>query len=282
LRGDIEVQLVPAVQECCAVVDPSELEIALINLAVNARDAMPNGGKIVIRLRPTPLTGQPDNLHGDFIAIDVTDSGGGIPSEVVANVFEPFFTTKEVGKGTGLGLSQVFGFARQSGGTAVVTDTSQHGTTLTLLLPATNEKPSRAPVIESAQPHSPLGTRVLLVEDNVDVSAVTRGYLEHLGYRPVVASDATRALGLLETEKFPLACSDIMMPGGKNGLDLARIIRRRWPEISVLLMTGYSLNTDEAVKEGFEVLHKPFDLQGLDRALRGLQKQPVIPRINFH
>ncbi len=144
LRGDITIEVVVPDQSCAVKVDPSELELALLNLAVNARDAMPNGGALSITAKPVMLQGKAaeEELSGEFVAICVADTGIGIPADILPHVFEPFFTTKEVGKGTGLGLSQVYGFAKQSGGTATITSTVGRGTVITLYLPRTQELPA--------------------------------------------------------------------------------------------------------------------------------------------
>src|SRR5881396_615846 len=152
LRDDITIEVVVTDQSCAVKVDPSELELALLNLAVNARDAMPNGGALSITAKPVVLKGKAaeEGLSGEFVAISLADTGSGIPADILPHVFEPFFTTKEVGKGTGLGLSQVYGFAKQSGGTATITSTVGRGTVITLYLPRTQELP--APSIARIEP----------------------------------------------------------------------------------------------------------------------------------
>src|SRR5438128_5539863 len=168
LRDDITIEVVVPDELCAVKVDPSELELALLNLAVNARDAMPKGGSLTITAKPVVLKGKAveEQLRGEFVAIRVADTGTGIAPDVLPHVFEPFFTTKEVGKGTGLGLSQVYGFARQSGGTATVASAVGRGTTITLYLPRSQEGP--APPIAQSEPEAapkPAGT-VLVVEDS--------------------------------------------------------------------------------------------------------------------
>jgi two-component system NtrC family sensor kinase len=271
LRGDIETEVVVPTGPCAIKVDSSEFELALLNLAVNARDAMPHGGTLSITARPVTLQGKAneEGLKGDFMAIRVADTGTGIPSEALPHVFEPFFTTKEVGKGTGLGLSQVYGFAKQSGGTATVTSAVGRGTVITLYLPRTEE--TAAPVAitprEEAAPKRD-GT-VLLVEDNADVAEVGRSYFEQLGYRVKHANSAQGALERLENESdIDLVFSDILMPGVMNGTELAQSVRDRFPAIPVLLATGYSSSAQAAVREGFIVLQKPFDLATLEKGLR--------------
>src|SRR5262249_1974561 len=167
LRGDIEIEVLVPKDACAVKIDPSEFELALLNLAVNARDAMPNGGSLSLTLRPVTLKGKAmeEGLAGEFVAIRVADTGVGIPADILPQVFEPFFTPKEVGKGTGLGLSQVYGFVRQSGGTATIASVVGRGTIITLYLPRTRERPAPAAVqAEAAPPPRRTGT-VLLVED---------------------------------------------------------------------------------------------------------------------
>ena len=270
LRGDIEIRVLVPKLPCLVKVDASELELALLNLAFNARDAMPSGGMLTIAAKPIVLRGKAgeEELSGDFVAIRVTDTGEGIAPEILPRVFEPFFTTKDVGKGTGLGLSQVYGFARQSGGAAIITSTLRRGTAITLFLPRCFEAPAqpRAPSL-AGDAALPAGT-VLLVEDNADVVEAASGYFADLGYSVKVAASAQAGLDLLAGEGgVDLVFSDILMPGGMNGLELAKAVRARFPHIVVLLTTGYGLSAQDAVREGFEVLQKPYDLATLQRAL---------------
>jgi two-component system NtrC family sensor kinase len=188
-------------------------------------------------------------------------------------VFEPFFTTKEVGKGTGLGLSQVYGFAKQSGGTATVTSTVGRGTVITLYLPRTREAPAAASAqAEPAAAAARAGT-ALLVEDNPEVAEVAAAYFQQLGYLVKQVTNAREALELLGNDaKIDLVFSDILMPGGMNGLELGHAIRRLYPAMPVLLVTGYSDSFRDAVEQGFVVLQKPFDLAGLEQKLREAQR----------
>jgi two-component system, NtrC family, sensor kinase len=272
LRGDIDIRVGVPQRSCFVKVDPSELELALLNLAFNARDAMPSGGTLTLTAKPVVLRGKAseEGLSGDFVAVRVADTGAGIPPDVLPRVFEPFFTTKEVGKGTGLGLSQVYGFARQSGGAATITSSARRGTAVTLFLPQTWEMPARKR--EQTAPFDakkPAAGAVLLVEDNAEVAEVGKAYFEELGYKVKQAASAQACLDLLDSEgKIDVVFSDILMPGGMNGLQLADTIRQRRPDIVVLLTTGYSSSAQDAVRQGFEVLQKPFDLTALERALR--------------
>jgi two-component system NtrC family sensor kinase len=270
LRGDIEIRVLVPKRACLVKVDSSELELALLNLAFNARDAMPSGGTLTIAAKPIVLRGKAgeEGLSGEFVAIRVADTGEGIAPDILPRVFEPFFTTKEVGKGTGLGLSQVYGFARQSGGAATITSAARRGTAITLFLPRSFEAPAQPREAATvAGVKLPAGT-VLLVEDNADVVDVAMGYFADLGYSVKVATSAQAGLDLLETDdSIDLVFSDILMPGGMNGLELAQAVRGRFPRIVVLLTTGYSSSAQDAVRAGFEVVQKPYDLATLERAL---------------
>ncbi|MGQ7792847.1 ATP-binding protein [Faunimonas sp. B44] len=270
LRGDITVGIEVPSAACVARIDPAEFEIALINLAVNARDAMPNGGQLTIRLGQRTLAGGPeaDGLAGAFLTIEVMDSGSGIPPEILQRVFDPFFTTKEIDKGTGLGLSQVYGFARQSGGAVKIDSTPGEGTTVTLYLPQARGKLESARPARASPGQVVAGLRVLLVEDNSAVADVTSAYFEQLGASAVVVPSPHDALDRLAAgEPYDLLFSDIVMPGGMSGLDLARQVRRTRPELPIVLATGYSTSANQALKEGLLVLRKPYSLDRLREAL---------------
>ena len=271
LRADIDIKVDVPDSLCAIRVDPGEFELAILNLAVNAKDAMPAGGTLSIRAKPVTLKGEAteEGLSGEFVAIRVADSGHGIPADVLTRVFEPFFTTKEVGKGTGLGLSQVYGFAKQSGGTATITSTEGSGTAITIYLPRSHEAPQPpAPQSQAEAPVEPAGT-VLLVEDNADVAEVGAGFFQQLGYRVRSVANAQAALAALRLDgDVDLVFSDILMPGGMNGLDLAREIAERFPDIPVLLTTGYSAGAQDAVRQGVVVQQKPYDLESLRRNIR--------------
>ena len=280
LRDDITLDVAVPEEGCTVKADPSELELALLNLAVNARDAMPNGGTLRISVEPVTLTGSPaeDGLSGDFVAIRVADTGSGIAPEVLPHVFEPFFTTKDVGKGTGLGLSQVYGFAKQSGGAATVASTVGRGTVITLYLPRTQDlpAPSVAPTEREAAP--PRGGTVLVVEDSPEVAEVASAYFEQLGYMVKQVAGAKEALELIGNDpNIDLVFSDLLMPGGMSGLELGQTIRRRYPAMPVLLATGYSDGMPDALEQGFVVLQKPFDLAALEQALREARAHTAEP-----
>ncbi len=275
LRGDIEIRTRVDGGPCRVHVDPGELELALLNLGVNARDAMPDGGILSLAIRRVELFGGADidGLRGTFVAVELADTGVGIPAEALTRVFDPFFTTKGPGKGTGLGLSQVYGFAKQSGGTATIRSEPGRGTTISIYLPATDApiqvEQKAAPV--DREPRTGKGT-VLLVEDNKEVAAISAEYLEQLGFAVDHAWNASDALRNLQSKgPYQLVVTDILMPGSVAGLELARIVRGNYSKIPILLTTGYSERAQEAVLEGFSVLQKPYDLQTLSDAIRVLQ-----------
>lgn len=245
--------------------DVSELETGLLNLVINARDAMPNGGTVTIGARNTVLS---DALHaGEFVAISVSDNGLGIPSDVLDKIFEPFFTTKPIGKGTGLGLSQVHGFAHQAGGTVKVESELGKGTIFTILLPRETSDPR--PETAAAPAHCS-GT-VLLVEDNPDVATVSTGFLEQLGYEVRRVADAEAALREVELDGVDLVFSDIVMPGKMDGLSLAQRLREIRPDLPVLLATGYSDAAGD-VRGDFPILRKPYEIHELSEAIAKLPR----------
>ena len=268
LRGNIEL-VVDVEDEVWPVeVDQGELELALVNIGVNARDAMPDGGRITLSARNVVLKpgSAAGTLEGDFVALAVIDTGSGIPPELVERVFEPFFTTKPVGKGTGLGLSQVHGFAAQSGGAVTVSSEEGKGTVVTIYLPRSTKVSDEAGVVELAPAEEGQGT-VLVVEDSRDVAAVTTTLLEQLGYRVVRAENAAEALRHLQQGiEIDLVFSDIVMPGAMDGIGLAQACRERFPDIPVLLTSGYS-DAARAADGRFEILRKPFELVALEHAI---------------
>jgi PAS domain S-box-containing protein len=239
------------------VVDPNEFETALVNLVVNARDAMPEGGSVIIRAKNVP--------EDDQVAISVEDTGVGIPDDIAAKVFDPFFTTKAVGKGTGLGLSQVHGFAHQAGGTVGLKSVLGKGTTITMWLPKAAAQPTHGQEQASLKGS---GT-VLLVEDNPEVAIVSTGLLEQLGYQVRWAADASAALLELEKDDIDIVFSDVVMPGKMDGFGLAKTIRKKNSKIPILLVSGYSASTNE-IGSQFPMLRKPYQLHELSRELQKL------------
>jgi PAS domain S-box-containing protein len=256
-----------------SIADIAQFETALINLAINGRDAMDGEGRLIISVRKVSmipaLRGQPAR-GGDFIAVSVDDIGTGIAPQHLAAIFEPFFTTKEVGKGTGLGLSQAFGFAKQSGGDIAVASRLGEGASFTIYLPqATAPKEPEAAKAASEPAATGRGYRVLVVEDNDDVGIFSTELLEDLGYEVRRVADANAALAILANDEFAvdLVFSDVIMPG-MNGVELASIVRERYPGLPVVLTSGYSNVLAENAHRGFELIQKPYSVEQLSRILR--------------
>jgi len=264
-------------------VDVGQLENALLNLSINARDAMPDGGQITIgadnlTLTPDDLAGHPEVAPGDYVAVWVRDTGEGIPPEIMERVFEPFFTTKEVGQGTGLGLSIVYGFAEQSGGFAEINSTPGNGTTVSLFLPRAQQTESRTVAPTSTK--QPKGNEtILLVEDDGLVREATGTMLRGLGYEVVEVENGPRALEILDGGiELDLLFTDVVMPGGISGTMLAEQARQRRPELRVIVTSGYS---DEVVQQdgfalyGVRLLSKPYTLQEMACTLREVLEAPA-------
>ncbi|HEY8380911.1 MAG TPA: PAS domain S-box protein [Microvirga sp.] len=265
LRGDIRLELDLPYGVWPVEVDPTQLQIALINIAVNARDAMPKGGLFRVRIENIVL--RRDGVQ-EAVAISLIDTGVGIPPEALSQVFEPFFTTKEVGQGTGLGLAQVYGFAQQSGGTVDIRSEVGRGTTLTIYLPK-GRTAARKPEAAAVPPPQVRRLRILLVEDNRQVAEVATALLDEHGHTVLHVETADEAL---EKLRSGLACdlvfTDLVMPGEHDGLDLARRVRQMWPDLPVLLATGYSDAASRAADEGFMLLSKPYRPDTLTEALQ--------------
>ncbi len=270
LRGNVALKCEIAEDVWPIEVDIAEFELALVNVAVNARDAMPGGGSITLSARNVTLKKSDgvEQLEGDFVALAMTDTGVGIAPDVLPRIFEPFFTTKAIGKGTGLGLAQVYGFSHQAGGTVVATSTVGSGTAITIYLPRKHAELAKAAETPPVQPLAPAQGTVLVVEDNADVAAVTASLVEQLGYRTLRDENATDALSRLQRgEKVNLVFSDVVMPGSMNGMALAQEISNRYPQIPVLLTSGYS-DVVQAAESKFKILRKPFQLPALEKAIR--------------
>ena len=250
--------------------DAGALELALLNLAFNARDAMPQGGSLKLSANNQLLKGKPEGLRGEYVALRVCDTGEGMSREVMERVFEPFFTTKSYGEGTGLGLSQVFGFAKQVGGAVTVESRPGEGSTFAIYLPASRGAVAAEIRLEDGKA---LG-RVLVVEDDMLVAELAAGMLNELGFEAVVTHSAKEALERLSGEQRPtLVFTDVVMPGGISGIELARKVRDRFPELPVLLTTGYSEQVTGA--HGFPVLQKPYQLDSLADALGKVLKLEI-------
>jgi PAS domain S-box-containing protein len=260
------------------VVDRAQFESALLNLCVNARDAMPGGGRLMIETSTVDLDedyarDNPDARPGRYAMLAVTDTGSGMPRQVLEHVFEPFFTTKEVGKGTGLGLSMVYGFIKQSHGHIKIYSELGHGTSVKIYLPVADGQQAHASG-EAVRPAPRGHERVLLVEDDAQVRASVKRQLESLGYSVAEADSADAALVLLDgggAFAFDLVLSDVVMPGKTNGLQLAEAIARHNPDVRVILMSGYTENAmlqSGGLGDGARLLIKPFRKVELAQAMR--------------
>jgi PAS domain S-box-containing protein len=262
--------------------DASQFDTALVNMAINARDAMSGEGRLDIGVRRTsaiPAVRAHPRIAGDFVAVSVRDTGTGIAEEDLDRIFEPFFTTKGVGQGTGLGLSQVFGFAKQSGGEVLVESEPGAGTTFTLYLPreagmlVTEESDEEPELLADGH-----GTRVLVVEDNEEVGGFATQALQELGYETVWALNAEEALAVLRTPPgFDVVFSDVVMPG-MNGIDMAREVRHRHTGLPVVLTSGYSHVLAEQGTHGFTLLRKPYSVEDLSRTLGRAVKRAAAAR----
>ena len=261
----LEIDFPPAVWT--VEIDANEFELAMLNMAVNARDAMPKGGQLTISATNVTLTRQDGeaDVEGEFVKIVVADTGQGIAPDILPKVMEPFFTTKAVNKGTGLGLSQVYGFVQQSGGRMAIESELGRGTTISLYLPRTLA--AHVPDAEPLAAPAAVGLDILCVEDNIEVAEVTAGMMAQLGNRVRPVNSADEAIRLLEGGPLPdLIFSDIVMAGDIDGLGLARYVRERWPDLPILLTTGYS-RAAQAIGDEFPVLAKPYQLTELKGAL---------------
>ncbi|MGZ8274527.1 MAG: ATP-binding protein [Burkholderiaceae bacterium] len=257
-------------------VDVAELELAIINLAVNAKDAMPDGGRFLLSARRAKP--QEADMPGDFVVISVADTGTGIDPEVIARVFEPFFTTKPHGQGTGLGLSQVYGLCTQAGGTARIESIAGKGTEVKLFLPAVDRVQAATPTAAKSD-SEPLDCSILLVEDNEDLAGATGALLERVGCRVQWANSGDAARTMIEsgTALCDVVISDMAMPGELDGLGLAEFLRERHPELPVVLITGYASQLHEASTRRFTVLSKPCQPDALIAAVRSaLQRERVL------
>jgi len=259
-----------------AKVDAVQAEVALLNILINARDAMPENGRVTIRTRAVALAGEAASqiglLEGDYVALDVCDTGPGIAPSILARVTEPFFTTKEVGKGTGMGLAQVYGFMRQSRGQLKIASEPGQGTTVSLYFPATAEPPD----IRHSRPEPEVrggDEIVLFVEDNPEVMSAGESILREFGYRIVPANNGRSALEILESgQPVDILFSDIVMPGGVNGVNLARRARKLRPNLKVLLTTGWADRAldNEEDRAGFDLIGKPYRREDLARRIRAV------------
>jgi CheY-like chemotaxis protein len=272
LRGDIHIEMKVGADLWPVEVDAGEFELAMLNLCVNARDSIAGGGSITITAENLQEAGE-DGLLTHFVKLSIVDTGCGMPPEVLARALEPFFTTKDVGKGSGLGLPQVYGFAQQSGGRLTIQSEVGMGTTVALLLPRSLRHPAGSKKVDASRASSVRsdGTRrgqLLLVEDDNEVAALTREMLNSLGFSVIHVASPAAALGALANARpVDIVLSDIMMPGGVSGLELAREIKRRQPNLPIVLTTGYAEAAAGMTDGEFQLLLKPYSVAELADAL---------------
>jgi CheY-like chemotaxis protein len=277
----IRIETDTACEPCFVETDVTQFETALVNMAVNARDAMNGEGTLTVQvdaLAEMPSIRGHAGSPGRFVAVSISDTGSGIPADQLGQIFEPFFTTKEVGKGTGLGLSQVYGFAKQSGGDVAVDSELGKGTTFTLYLQKVEREVERDGAAGrghgNGQEEDGRGCRVLVVEDNIEVGRFSTQLLQDLGYETTWAANASEALKLLEEDarRFDVVFSDVVMPG-MSGVELGREIRQHYPNLPVVLTSGYSHVLAEEGRHGFELLHKPYAVEDVSRVLRRMTQR---------
>ncbi len=296
----IEIEIHRPGEPCFVNADAGQFETAMINMAVNARDAMDGRGQLTITVRMAAelpsATAEPQRSGNQapgaskpasqnlarYVAVVVEDTGVGIPQEQFGRIFEPFFTTKEIGQGTGLGLSQVFGFARQSGGEVVVASEVGKGSTFTLYLPrvAGDSRPQQI-AAEDAPPLDGRGMSVLVVEDNIEVGKFATDALTELGYGTTLVDNATHALEELAAgaDRYDVVFTDVVMPG-MTGIELAQEVRRHYPSLPVVLTSGYSHALSENGSDGFELLQKPYSMEQLSRVLHRVARWRRSKRIS--
>ncbi len=273
----VEVEVVGAAGLWATLVDPNQLENALLNLCINARDAMPGGGRLTIetanRWLDERAAQERDLPPGQYVSLCVTDTGTGMPPEVAARVFDPFFTTKPAGQGTGLGLSMIHGFARQSGGQVRVYTEVGQGTTMCLYLPRHHgpKSEAEAPAELAEAPRSPAGETVLVVDDEPTVRMLVADVLKELGYAAVEAGDGASGLAVLRSgRRLDLLVTDVGLPGGMNGPQLAEAARAARPGLPVLFITGYAENAlvgNGQLEPGMQVMTKPFAVDALAKRI---------------
>ena len=276
----ISIEVVGGTNVWPALVDPPQLENALLNLCINARDAMPDGGRIMVETANTwmdgPAARQHDMPEGQYVALSVTDTGTGMPPEVIARVFEPFFTTKPMGQGTGLGLSMIYGFAQQSGGQVRIYSEVGRGTTVCIYLPRHHgEVGDESPTMKtSTLPRSEQGETVLVVDDEPTVRMLMTDILDELGYTSIEASDSVAGLKVLQSDvRIDLLVSDVGLPGGMNGRQMADAARVSRPDLKVLFITGYAENAilgHGQLDPGMAVLTKPFAMETMAARIRSM------------
>jgi CheY-like chemotaxis protein len=261
--------------------DPNQLENAILNLCINARDAMPEGGRVTIETANTWVDDQAaaierDMPPGQYVAVSVSDTGTGMAPDVMARAFDPFFTTKPTGKGTGLGLSMIYGFAKQSGGQVRIYSEMGRGTTVKIYLPRHHGKAGEGNLADSRTdlPRASTGETVLVVDDEPTVRMLISDTLAELGYQAIEAGDAASGLKVLESDaRVDLLITDVGLPGGMNGKQMADAARARRPKLKVLFITGYAENaaiSNGHLEPGMHVLSKPFPMDKLAVRIRSI------------
>ena len=265
LGSRIELEIDANCPDCFVEADIAQFETAIVNMAVNARDAMKGEGQVRIAIHKIADAGT------DLVCVEVSDTGHGIHPDKIERIFEPFFTTKEVGKGTGLGLSQVYGFTKQSNGEIKVESRLGEGTTFHLLLPAREH--AEVGESDSGEPiEAPMGGRILIVEDNADVGSFAVDLLRDLGFEAEVTSSAQEALGkLAQGANFDVVFSDVVMPG-MSGIEFAKVLREQSPDLPVVLTSGYSHVLVDEGRHGFPLLQKPYSASDVAKAVSEARK----------
>jgi PAS domain S-box-containing protein len=276
----IKVETALAIGLWSTLCDPNQLENAILNLCINGRDAMPDGGRLTIETANAWLdesgARERDMEPGQYVAVCVTDTGAGMPPDIVARAFDPFFTTKPIGKGTGLGLSMIYGFARQSGGQVRIYSELGVGTTVRIYLPRhRGEAETEVPRAMPAQtPRACAGETVLIIDDEPTIRMLVTELLEELGYAAIEAADSVSGLRVLQSDvRIDLLVTDVGLPGGMNGRQMADAARVTRPKLKVLFITGYAENAvigDGHLDAGMHVLTKPFALEALTRRIKSI------------
>jgi len=276
----IQIEVVGAAGLWPAFVDPPQLENALLNLCINARDAMPNGGRITIETANKWMDERAARQHempeGQYLSLCVTDTGTGMAPEVIERAFEPFFTTKPIGEGTGLGLSMIYGFARQSGGEVRIYSEIGEGTTVCIYLPRHSSKIAVEDIAPRASelPRSERAAIVLIVDDEPTVRMLLTEIVEDLGYTAIQAGDSAAGLKVLQSDvTIDLLVTDVGLPGGMNGRQMADAARTSRPDLKVLFITGYAENAvvgNGRLEPGMAVLTKPFPIEAMAARIRSM------------
>ncbi len=266
-------------------VDPTQVEIALLNIIVNARDALAGRPEKRVKVETRNVTVEREDLNrfgnlgvGRYASIAIADTGRGMPTGTVERMMDPFFTTKEEGNGTGLGLSMLYGFAKQSGGIALIDSVEEVGTTVSIYFPAVDEPASATPSRDTRASGRRGHETILVVEIRTDVAEIARMILEDLGYKVLHASSGHAAIEILDATRIDLLFTDLIMPGDLSGVGLSREAKRRWPQLKVLLTTGYveaSLERTDAGGQEFDVLNKPYGRSELARRVRSILDGPT-------